>query len=337
MDQIIKINKVNFNDESVDSVDARELHEKLKVGKHFATWIKQRIEEAQLIEGHDFIIFPKNGKNSKAQKGRPLEEYALSIEAAEHIAMLEHSKEGKKIRQYFISFEREAKKKLIEMANVIIKQDKREAARVTVNQLTALRESSVVEFDKLKQALTLSEDYKTYPNISNCFASLQDLMHVMTTGMSASEIKISRANAERIHCGAFSGYKYGNNKKLNPRSLEVARNFLSFNELEIERHFANMFLSRLNVAMLKEERVYTVKEFLAFIYDLAEHIADIKDKGRIVSAKFANEIVHKRAEEYNNNEKLLNDGYDQFMIAKNNIPLFAGLEENQKLLIVRHE
>ena len=48
---VIKTDDPRFN-----SVNARELHATLEVGKDFSTWIKGRIEQYGFVEGEDFVI-----------------------------------------------------------------------------------------------------------------------------------------------------------------------------------------------------------------------------------------------------------------------------------------
>ncbi|EGQ62379.1 anti-repressor protein, partial [Acidithiobacillus sp. GGI-221] len=69
--------------------DARDLHAFLGVGKDFSTWIKDRIDLHGFVEGQDFMVFPNFGENP--QGGRPAKEYHLTVEAAKHIAMAEHT------------------------------------------------------------------------------------------------------------------------------------------------------------------------------------------------------------------------------------------------------
>lgn len=82
-------------------VDARELHDFLGNKRQFANWIKQRINECDLIEGEEvFNNFVKNPKD-----GRPRTEYYLTITAAKEVALMERNDKGKQIRRYFIKCE----------------------------------------------------------------------------------------------------------------------------------------------------------------------------------------------------------------------------------------
>jgi len=89
-------------------VDARELHGVLKVPKDFSDWMKYRIDQYQFIEGDDYeVFFPNFGE--KSGRGRPATEYALTLDMAKELAMLENNDSGRAIRKYFIGVERGAR------------------------------------------------------------------------------------------------------------------------------------------------------------------------------------------------------------------------------------
>ena len=76
----------------------------MEIGKDFSTWIKSRIEDFGFVENQDFAIFPETGENP----GRPRIEYALSLDMAKELSMLERNGKGRQARQYFIECERQA-------------------------------------------------------------------------------------------------------------------------------------------------------------------------------------------------------------------------------------
>jgi anti-repressor protein len=102
--ELIKIEPAAIGGETVNAVDARSVHSYLGVKQQFSDWIKLQIERARLVEGKHFGVLPGNVNNP--QGGRPSIEYALSIDAAKHIAMMSRSKRGCEIRDYFIECER---------------------------------------------------------------------------------------------------------------------------------------------------------------------------------------------------------------------------------------
>ncbi|MCT1181571.1 antA/AntB antirepressor family protein, partial [Lactococcus lactis] len=102
MNELIKISS-NENDEQV--VSARDLHKGLGLKKQFSDWWKQNSK--LLIEHEDFMGTPqsypiKNG-NGRIQL---LDDYALTIDTAKHLAMQSQTKKGREYRTYFIQVEK---------------------------------------------------------------------------------------------------------------------------------------------------------------------------------------------------------------------------------------
>lgn len=91
----------------IKTVNARDLHAFLGVGKDFSTWIKDRISKYNLVENQDFLVFPNFGENPKG--GRPAIDYFLTLDIAKEISMAENNEKGKQARQYFIECERQLK------------------------------------------------------------------------------------------------------------------------------------------------------------------------------------------------------------------------------------
>lgn len=94
---------------SEKTVNARELHAFLEVGRDFTTWIKDRIKQWGFLEGKDYICLeglrsPVLGNaKSRAQKTK---EYAMTLDMAKHLSMIERTARGREAREYFIECER---------------------------------------------------------------------------------------------------------------------------------------------------------------------------------------------------------------------------------------
>lgn len=88
-------------------MNARELHEKLGNKKQFANWIQLRIEQYGFVENQDFEVFNQKVKNSNG--GRSRIEYALSLDMAKELCMVENNEKGRMIRKYFIEVEKKAR------------------------------------------------------------------------------------------------------------------------------------------------------------------------------------------------------------------------------------
>ncbi|WP_455481305.1 antA/AntB antirepressor family protein [Bartonella sp. B12(2025)] len=107
MNTLIPISEQTIDQETVQTVNARELHAFLEVKSEFRNWIKNRIEEYAFSENQDFVSFGKN--LPKPSGGRPSIEYHLTLDMAKELAMVERNEKGKQARQYFIECERRAK------------------------------------------------------------------------------------------------------------------------------------------------------------------------------------------------------------------------------------
>lgn len=90
--------------QQIQTVDARELHAFLEVKTSFKDWITRRIQDYDFEEEKDFSSFL-----SESDGGRPTKEYAISLDMAKELAMVERNEKGKQARQYFIECERRAK------------------------------------------------------------------------------------------------------------------------------------------------------------------------------------------------------------------------------------
>ncbi|WP_375646762.1 antA/AntB antirepressor family protein [Bartonella sp. TT29SHDZB] len=101
MNTLIKISEQIIGQETVQTVNARELHAFLEVKTSFKDWIIRRIQDCKFKEEHDFCSFL-----SESSGGRPSKDYALTLDMAKHLSMIERNDKGHEARQYFIKCER---------------------------------------------------------------------------------------------------------------------------------------------------------------------------------------------------------------------------------------
>ncbi|WP_266032831.1 antA/AntB antirepressor family protein [Brucella intermedia] len=97
--------KGHIGEGSIQTVNGRDLHRFLENKDHFSTWIKDRIAQYGFVENADFVSFSESSEKG----GRPSKEYALSLDMAKELSMVERNEKGKQARQYFIECERRAK------------------------------------------------------------------------------------------------------------------------------------------------------------------------------------------------------------------------------------
>ena len=84
-------------------VNARHLHRKLEVGRNFPTWMQDRIEKFQLIEGKDYEVLPEMGQNP--QGGRPAVEYMLTTHTARLLSADVGTPIGRQVIWYLVARE----------------------------------------------------------------------------------------------------------------------------------------------------------------------------------------------------------------------------------------
>lgn len=125
MNELIKVTEQNGK----QAVSARELHQFLESKQEFANWIKGRIEKYGLVENQDYVRF-----DNFIKTGGILKEYALTIDAAKELAMVEGNEKGKQARQYFIECERKLNKPktqielLLQSAQLLAEMERKQLA-----------------------------------------------------------------------------------------------------------------------------------------------------------------------------------------------------------------
>jgi anti-repressor protein len=89
-------------------VNARDLHAALGVRRDFSAWLKQRIEECAAIEGQDFCVVDAtpNSVTGEPEYNNRRIDYALTLDLAKHLAMLQRNDVGQRVRQWFIDLEK---------------------------------------------------------------------------------------------------------------------------------------------------------------------------------------------------------------------------------------
>jgi phage anti-repressor protein len=159
MSSLVPVTQSTVNGETVLAVNARDLHKFLENKQKFTTWIQKRIADYGFSEGSDFTRFDLSVATKMAettgggiaeivnsQKSEALEstgciefgqqgriEYAITIEMAKELAMVERNQKGKEARQYFIACEKQLKEQqilllpeelLVQQAQMLLEQKK---------------------------------------------------------------------------------------------------------------------------------------------------------------------------------------------------------------------
>ncbi len=80
MNALIPIRQHLIGQAQVQTVNARELHAFLEVGKDFSTWIKDRIAQYEFIEGCDYLLTEIGERLPSGTKYR--KEYYIALDMA---------------------------------------------------------------------------------------------------------------------------------------------------------------------------------------------------------------------------------------------------------------
>lgn len=136
MNELIKVK----TKEDVQVVSARDLHEALDIKTRFSLWTKQNFKHFR--ENIDFTSVVTTTLVNNGAK-RELQDYALTIEMAKHIAMMSGTDKGYEIRDYFIKVEQAwnspemVMKRALEIANKKVEQLKLENKQMQPKALFA--------------------------------------------------------------------------------------------------------------------------------------------------------------------------------------------------------
>lgn len=181
----IKTFNGSIQNQSVQLINARELHEALKVSTRFQDWIKRRIADYGFTENEDYTCFSnlRSTENTGLNRfwgGQNKIEYHITLDMAKELCMLERSELGQQARRYFIKMEKEALQarqlpQALPVKNTVeISTDKYIELLETQNQL-------------LKQTLEIVKPTRK-PNTPLSIEEKQRILQLAEQGISKAEI-----------------------------------------------------------------------------------------------------------------------------------------------------
>lgn len=106
--ELIPLTVAIIGTEEQKTVNARDLHAFLEIGKDFSSWMKGNIEKYGFVEGLDFVKVPAKSSSPILGSQEKIE-YFLTVGMAKEISMLTRNAKGKQARLYFIKCEEELK------------------------------------------------------------------------------------------------------------------------------------------------------------------------------------------------------------------------------------
>ncbi|HBM28650.1 MAG TPA: phage antirepressor Ant [Halomonas sp.] len=152
MNDLISVTQSQIDGQAVQTVNARDLHAFLEVGKDFSTWMKDRIEQYGFLENQDFVCSPISGNEGRGGHNR--KDYYATLDMAKELAMVERNEKGKQARQYFIECERRAKNPILAMSRLELMQlaTQIESERVALEGKVAEQAPKVLGFERIADA-----------------------------------------------------------------------------------------------------------------------------------------------------------------------------------------
>lgn len=176
MNELIQVAERQIGDGTIQTVNARDLHAFLGVGKDFSTWMNDRIQQYGFVENQDFVCSPKLGSKERSGRGGSnRKDYHLTLDMAKELAMVERNDKGKQARLYFIECERRAKANVIDITTALADPAKLRTV------LLAYTEKVMALEAKVQEQAPKAQFHDAVSEAINC-QSVQEIAKVLGTG-----------------------------------------------------------------------------------------------------------------------------------------------------------
>lgn len=119
MNELINVT-LNENNEPI--ISARQLHKTLGVKTRFSQWVEQNFKMFKENEDFTSVVGTTLVNNGAV---RELQDYAVTIRMAEHLAMMSKTSKGHEVREYFIQIEKDYNSPEKIMARALLMADKK--------------------------------------------------------------------------------------------------------------------------------------------------------------------------------------------------------------------
>lgn len=120
MNELINV-MLDKNNEPI--VSARQLHKTLEVKTRFSQWVEQNFK--MFKENEDFSSVVTTTQQNQYGGTKKLQDYAVTIRMAEHLAMMSKTNKGHEVREYFIQVEKDFNSPEKIMARALLMADKK--------------------------------------------------------------------------------------------------------------------------------------------------------------------------------------------------------------------
>ena len=217
MNQLIKLQPQTIDGNAVETVNARELHTFLEVGRDFSTWIKDRISKYEFVENQDYVSPHK--KMERAIGGTVRTEYFVSVGMAKELAMVERNDKGKQARKYFIECEKKLNSTTTTQVQVVGKAEDATRAALLLSQHLNIKGPALETFLVTTVEHIIGVDIPYRPLIEQRTYSATEIGEIL--GISAN--KVGRiANEHGLKTDEL-GMLYLSKSEYGPKQVETWR------------------------------------------------------------------------------------------------------------------
>ncbi|MCL2481503.1 MAG: antA/AntB antirepressor family protein [Spirochaetaceae bacterium] len=103
------------------AVSAKQLYEYLDVDTRFNDWIERKIQKYEFVENQDYVLVAqKRVTNNPKNPVTEFTDYAMTINMAKELSMVENNDRGRQARKYFIECEERLKHVVQEQKSVAV-------------------------------------------------------------------------------------------------------------------------------------------------------------------------------------------------------------------------
>lgn len=169
-----------------------------------------------------------------------------------------------------------------------------------LNRIRDIRSSEKVFWRKVLDIYATSVDYDPNTELTkNFFATVQNKMHWAAHGHTAAEIIYSRVNAEKMNMGLTSWL----GKNINKSDIEIAKNYLNEEELNILNRIVTIYLDFAELQALNRQPMY-MKDWIIKLDDflkmssreILSHSGKVSheealEKARLEYIKYQNRLI----------------------------------------------
>lgn len=238
-------------------VDARQLHAFINDGATpFSMWFKRRVEQFGFIINEDFVAIDSNisvNKDSVPGIGRPGIEYALTIDAAKELCMVEGNEKGRAVRRYFI--EAEKRFRASQPTAPAIPQTFAQALRLAAEQAETIENQERQIEAQRKQLADQEDDVKFVRSLQTADTSIYitDLAKLIAqNGVDIGGIRLfkwmrdngfltldNKPTQRAVDLGVF---EIKTSQWENPKTGEMATSFTTLVTVKGQKYFINKFI-----------------------------------------------------------------------------------------------